>query len=172
VALSAVVVGVGFAFGVIVVGVVVEVVVVADVDEPVPPFAIPAAAAVAAVATADEALVAAVAAVWLVLELVPVRCWPNGSRAEPVSRDCAGVDWTLSAGSEVPVEGGGVDLGACATGVAADDFERAIGTATIATSSATAAGQSRFSRSSLTIRRSKPITVDGSKSTFIAQWVL
>ena len=83
-----------------------------------------------------------------IIELGPLLRWANGSRPWPLSRDLDWIDWTLSAGSAVVAGGTGAPCGSAATGVLLEDLDSAIGTATIATSSTTATGNSRFARRS------------------------
>jgi hypothetical protein len=68
--------------------------------------------ATALLAADDADVTAEDAAVAVVLDPLPACCWVNGSRAELVRRECAGVDCTSSAGIAVPDGGGGVACGA------------------------------------------------------------
>jgi hypothetical protein len=86
----------------------------------------------------------------VVLDVVVVGFEPfcgNGSRPCPGRCDRPGFDTTLSAGSAVPCDGGVVPAGREATGVPLEDFDSAIGTATIATSITITSVQSRLPRS-------------------------
>jgi hypothetical protein len=118
-------------------------------------------------ATPAAALLDAVDVGVLVVGVVPLACCENGSRPRPVSREFDGVVCTSIAGSDVAGEGGGVPCGACARGGGLDEFESTNGTAAIATTSPTANGHSRFSRSSVSTLRATAVTTVKSKFTFI-----
>jgi hypothetical protein len=106
-------------------------------------------AAVVVVAAEEAALAADVVTDvvgLVVVELLgaEVVVFPNGSCAGPFRFECGCVDSTLSAGSDVGAGGGGVGAGIWATAAGCDDFDRSSGTATIATTSSAAIGQSFF----------------------------